>query len=303
MTDDENIPMDDSEELQPANLDPDAAKAFEALMKVVGGEAGLRRAFSDPQALLAKALDGMSNLSEWATEYEDSLPAHFRAVGFPVQSHQELEWLLSDVITEYDVVETDLGQLYQWRDASGAEAWLHAAGEQITGVGVHFDGPARLRSSLLWAARSDDDPLYGYFHGWAAPNDEHPEVGAHPIALEMPDFCLHAGLELPAIRSVQVTALAHRLEAYASEADFYAQQDKPIIGAQAYFPMGVQAVFSGLVTDCAWLTNTLSGEPFLWAQVQTMSGEINVVAEPGVVRGEVVKGGVVKGSFCLSGRL
>lgn len=53
----------------------------------------------------------------------------------------------------------------------------------------------------------------------------------------------------------------------------------------------------------ALLTNPATGARFLWAKVRTLGGEADVVADSEVLRGTVVEGGVVFGSFWLSGRL
>jgi hypothetical protein len=45
-----------------------------------------------------------------------------------------------------------------------------------------------------------------------------------------------------------------------------------------------------------------AGAEFWWAKVRNYGGEIEVLADPEDVAGEIVEGGVIKGSFWLSGR-
>ena len=265
----------------------------------------LTQSDDNPLGPLAEVLLSLSSLDDWMKGGDDSLAAHLRALGFPVHTSSELRQLITEDIPEYETIETARG-LYRWRrDASGAEIWLHGTHDgRIVGLAAHFNGPARLLSSLQYFQDDDEhDPMYGSVHGWADPWVENPDFGEHPIAYEMPDFGVYEALELPVVRQVQITAFAHKLVAYPDEEVFFQTQDAPRMASQAYFPMGLQAMFTGIVRDCAQLTNGLTGKPFFWAWVSTLGGDVNIVAEPDIVQGEIVVGGVIKGTFCLSGRL
>lgn len=47
----------------------------------------------------------------------------------------------------------------------------------------------------------------------------------------------------------------------------------------------------------------MSQQEFCWAKVRTLGGEMDVVADPQILEGFLVKDGVVSGSFWLSGRI
>ncbi|MDH5507500.1 MAG: hypothetical protein OEZ02_09795, partial [Anaerolineae bacterium] len=64
-----------------------------------------------------------------------------------------------------------------------------------------------------------------------------------------------------------------------------------------------RAVFTGKVLKTAKLTNGHTGRPFYWAHVRTLGGEVDVVADPDVLEGELVEGGIVYGDFWLSGKI
>jgi hypothetical protein len=64
-----------------------------------------------------------------------------------------------------------------------------------------------------------------------------------------------------------------------------------------------EAVISGHVLDTQIRVNRATGQPYLWARVKTLGGEIDIVADPETVQGDVTVGGVVQGEFWLSGRL
>lgn len=63
------------------------------------------------------------------------------------------------------------------------------------------------------------------------------------------------------------------------------------------------AILTGRVLQTEVRVNELTGGGFRWASVMTLIGEIDVVANPAVVAGEPTAGGVVEGTFWLSGRI
>lgn len=63
------------------------------------------------------------------------------------------------------------------------------------------------------------------------------------------------------------------------------------------------AMLTGHVVQTGVRVNELTGVGFRWASVVTLIGEIDVVADPAVVAGEPTPGGVVEGTFWLSGRI
>jgi hypothetical protein len=51
------------------------------------------------------------------------------------------------------------------------------------------------------------------------------------------------------------------------------------------------------------VTNPHTQQAFWWARVRTLGGEFDVVADPEIVEGTIVQGGVIGGSAWLSGRI
>ena len=121
-------------------------------------------------------------------------------------------------------------------------------------------------------------------------------------------------MRLPAIADVQIAAFAHECT-WHRDADAFrsaqATEDMPFAEeAFAYLDVFAEgphrsatAIFSGRVRDTALRVNELTGFGFRWAAVRTLIGDIDLVADPAVVDGEPTAGGVVIGSFWLSGRI
>jgi hypothetical protein len=182
----------------------------------------------------------------------------------------------------------------------------------------HFSGDAVMRVGLTRRIEHEDfSPLDGAFYGWAGSSDDDPEDGIYPFVFDTPDYGLHSALPLPVVVNVQLAGFAHELQAFESEEQYRASQlEEPRFASQSFFPSGLfvpdgesdtppqaYAFFTGRVLQTALLTNPAPGGSFCWAQVRTLGGEVDVVADPEVIRGELTKDGVIQGTFWLSGRI
>lgn len=67
--------------------------------------------------------------------------------------------------------------------------------------------------------------------------------------------------------------------------------------------MKAAAVITGHVLSSERIKNTFTGEYFYHIKVKTLGADIDVVADPELVDREICAGGVVSGSFWLSGRV
>ncbi len=195
---------------------------------------------------------------------------------------------------------------------------LDADGD-VVGLNPHYAGHARMRVGLVARMpRPESSVLDGAFHGWADPTDGDPESGQFPFIFDVPDYELTGAVAVPSIREVQLAAFAHELQAYESEAAYNAAQTGAIkYAAESFIPAGLfgaatnepdatpqaHAIFTGRVLDTALVTNPATGREFCWAHVRTIGGELDMVADPDLLTGYLTKGGIVSGTFWLSGRL
>ncbi len=246
------------------------------------------------------------------------MPSHLSSIGFPVQTEEDFERYARRAVEEGRAINAGGGRYVRWPLGMGAQLWVQVdANNRFLGLNPHFSGYARLRARLTHRiTRSGGSALDGAFHGWADLGDD-AESGAFPFVFDTPDYALYQSLELPAVLDVQLAAFAHELAAYPDEEAYYAAQErKPRFASQSFIPSGLftpggeateppeaYALFSGHVRDAALLTNPATGASFHWALVDTYGGAVDVVADPEVVRGPLGEGGVVRGSFWLSGRL
>lgn len=137
------------------------------------------------------------------------------------------------------------------------------------------------------------------------------------ICVDSPDFYL-TPLHPPEIVEVQLAAFAHELKLFETEAAYQSdgEKDQPRMAEESFIPAGLfkpggsnieppeaYAVFTGRILETERRQNPVSGEPFYWAMVKTLGGRIDVVASPELVTTPIVKGGILSGSFWLSGRI
>lgn len=248
---------------------------------------------------------------------------HFQMIGLAVDDEKALEEWALRAAEAGTPVPTPGGEHYlRWEVGEGAEVWVAIdEGHQIVGVHPHFHGAATMRVALIGRVLADaEDPLLGAFHGWANPvengageNDE--TAGDYPFVFAAPDFAAWAALPLPVTVSVSVAAFAHELSAYPDEDAYMASQESELkFAAESFIPSGLftdgedeaprpLAMFTGRVLETDTRTPPGSWRAFTWARVRTLGGEVDVVAARDEVQGEVVPGGIVTGSFWLSGRI
>jgi hypothetical protein len=247
------------------------------------------------------------------------MPSHFASIGFHAETEEEFLALAEQVVAKCTTLEVPNGRYLRWTSDCGAELWLRVdSWNELAGMKPHFAGQPGMRAGLTCRVRQPDcSDLDGGFHAWAEPAAKQPEKGIYPFVFDTPDYDRHDRLRLPSLADVQVAAFAHSLVAFDSEDAFQDAQDpearfpvESFIPAGLFSPDGTPtdppvafAVLSGRVLATQLHENPITGALFAWARLRTLGGELDLVVEPEVVRGEMKRGGVVTGSFWLSGRL
>jgi hypothetical protein len=241
-------------------------------------------------------------------------------IGFPVRSEQDVNDVIMKVLETVSEIPCARGSYYKFADASGAAIYLQAnASQELIGFNPHFEGKSRRAVCLTAALEKESSELDGAFHAWANPSEENnPESGEYPFVFDAPDFRVHPNLKFPGNHEVQLTAFAsNEFRVFASEQDFYDSQEAEIkFAAKSFIPSGLFnldadntqpplafGVFTGEIKEFELKTNELTGERFYWFLVDTLGGEIDVVADPKLIGDEPNIGGYLNGQFWLSGRI
>lgn len=227
-----------------------------------------------------------------------------------------------------ETLSTGAGDYAIWRSRTGGELWFHlgaeppAGGErEILGLTPFFQGRSEIPLKVTAALqRPTDNPFEGLLTAWVAP-DETGE-GAYPLAFEAVDFAAHAGRALPGSWRAQICGFARELKAFRSGAVYEESQSaEPRLAAKAFIPVGLfasaaggngecapeqtsaTALLTGRVVETRLMTNEATGLPFHWLLVESLEATFDVVADPSIVTGEIIRGGAVEALVQLFGRV
>lgn len=240
--------------------------------------------------------------------------SHLSDIGFGFQGPGDFYAFVETIVNETTnrVYPTDNGFYVVWTPGAGVELWIQAGKNlQLTGVGLHFTGEGRLRVHVTQSSPSEIDPMHGCLYAWANPQDEdNPYSGDYPLMVAAPnfDFVENAVLEHPVV-DCQIAAFVEdelrcwTLPTFLSTGQ--AEEDIALFqsdcqNADAAEEPTPHAQVRGTVLKLETRVNQVSGNEFYWAVVQTVGGTIDIVADPAVVVGTLVEGGIVEARCWLS---
>ncbi len=104
---------------------------------------------------------------------------------------------------------------------------------------------------------------------------------------------------------------------YCSEEEYFnAQESDMKFAVESFIPSGLfkpdgetttppvaQAIFSGRIIETKNRTNGHTAKEYFWAKISVLGDEIDVVADPEILKGKLLNGGILSGSFWLTGRV
>jgi hypothetical protein len=247
------------------------------------------------------------------------MPSQFSAIGFNVSSGEDLAALASRVAGRADTIDASEGQYLKWAPPSGEQLWLQVKRNgDAMGMNPHFEGKSEVRVVLeARITREGHTPLDGTFLAWAnQPADG--TGGDYPFVFDCPDAARHEALDLPALVTAQIAAFAQQIAVHDSQDSYEREQAAQglTFGSRSFIPSGLfspsgdpvippepHALIAGHVVHAAERQNSVSGEPFWWALVDTIGGTFDVVIDPALLDRPVQAGNIVSGWFWLSGQL
>lgn len=243
-------------------------------------------------------------------------------IGFPVRSEQDVNEMIMSVVNHVSEVRCPNGFYLKFSDSSGAEIWLQGNYDQeLIGFNPHFSGKSRRKVLLTAAIGRDSSELDGGFHAWANPPDETAEAGDYPFVFNVPDFRAVHIHEFPKTVELQLTAFASNdFQIFSSTDNFYADQaEDPKFASRSFIPSGLFSAAEDPQTDLSTVhpigilageiksfelkTNSLTNERFYHFFVDTLGGDIDVVADENLIKENPQIGGVVSGQCWLSGKI
>ena len=244
------------------------------------------------------------------------MASHFSAIGFPVHTPEEMNKVVLQARDSGQVVKARQGFYKVWTVANAVEMWVGC--HQATGLTAnpHFSGAGRMKVRVTEIIPSEGYPMEGSIRGWADPDPRKPDDGAYPLMLDLPDFdAVRRDLRTGSIITMQVAAFAHDLACFVNDEAFSDSQGEVKFAPESFITTGLFSVteepvtptamgmFAGHVEEAHLLKNPETGASFYHLVVRTLGGTVDVVADPESIEGRPTVGGVVQGSFWLSGRV
>lgn len=246
-------------------------------------------------------------------------------IGFPVKSEQDVNQVIMDIMNHLKPVPCPpRGYYFKFEDESGAEIYMQTNPQQeIMGFNPAFSGKSSRKVGITKLIERDTSELDGAFYAWANPADNDLETtGEYPFVFDSPDFRTHENIELPKLTEIRLTAFASndfQIFADANEFDD-SQEERQKVSSKSFIPSGLfsfdkdgesieldppqaHGILTGEIKEFELLTNKFTGEKFYWLWVETYGGEIDVVADSNLIKDEPKIGGIIRGSFWLSGKI
>ncbi len=247
------------------------------------------------------------------------MPNHFSAIGFNIETEDDLNALITKIKGESERIAAGNGYYARWSSEPGIELWTYFLEPQdsVWDLNPYFSGRSSIRVGLTDDVGSSSDRQGKIaVTGWADPTGDDPTQGDYPFVFDVPDRYACGKLDYPFISTVRLSAFADELYVYDSEEQFseeqfYERQDQvPGFAPESFIPSGTfgdtweaRAIFSGRVLETDKITNSMSGNQFVWAHVKTLGGTIDVVSDPALVTRPIQRDGIIWGSFWLCGRI
>lgn len=244
--------------------------------------------------------------------------SNFSHIGFPIQTQDEFQTLISQAMEVSAPVPAGDAFYFLYTDPSGAMLWMQMdENKQFCGVNPHFKGESRRKVQLVESIDRSESPLDGALKAWAMDTNEEALTEAYPFVFDLPDFKTNEIDSFPKEVEIQLAAFPREFRAFDSEDEFYQSQGEgATLSAQAFIPTGLfspdgqpihppqaYGIFTGIIKDARLRTNRMTGAPFFWMMVESLGGEVDVIAEAGIFKQLPQIGGVVQGQFWLSGRI
>lgn len=233
------------------------------------------------------------------------MASNLSSIGFVFANEAEYETTMTRLINEAVVrLACDSGEYAIWRSRTGAEIWFHLiprepGSDSLEAIGLtpFFEGESETAVHVqAFVRRAEDNSLEGLARGWIGPAGEPGQHGIAPIVFDCVDIGAHVDRPLPATWTARLTAFASAVRA-SPEAN-----TAPL--ARHAFDAGETSdtVFSGTVLKHQALVNEDTGRPFHSLLVESGATRYDVVADPDVVTGEIVIGGLVAVDCQIFGR-
>ncbi|MFM9939268.1 MAG: hypothetical protein ACKVP7_07220 [Hyphomicrobiaceae bacterium] len=228
-----------------------------------------------------------------------------------------------------------LGQYRVWQSIQGAEIWFQYPAplddlktardprlfhhiNDLKGISVFHRGAGSIRMHLVQSVHvSRTNRLDGMCHAHLPAKSG--KGRTVPFKFEHIGFALDPVMA-PTLARVQITGLAHKARAFASEAEYLASaSSKRLIGRGALMQVepnevpdvdliyqtkpGALWLVTGIIRRSIRMTNPETGAPYVWILLETDRGDFDIVVNPEKVSGDTSTGHTLLAVVSMAGRI
>jgi len=238
-------------------------------------------------------------------------PSLFSAVGFAIANEAELTALLNRAIDHGQRRPAPAdpgGAYYVLASVEGAEVWAALNPEELIEAAAPFFRAGNRNALRLLGASPDAEWRYeGVFEAVLADD----AAARLPFRFACPDYLLHAGADFPQPAEITLVGFVHDAAIYPDIAAFQsAGGEATPLPPKAFTPAGLlsaapasptQTLVRGIVRQGRQITNSLTGQPFCWASVESDGVLLDLVGDPRVLSPALQAGNVIEASVWLAG--
>ncbi len=238
-------------------------------------------------------------------------------IGFPVKGNEDINALIENLLKDVKEIRCLEGSYLKFADASSdAEVYFQMNGTgELLGFNPYFNGKSKRSVLVKQTIARDYSELDGAFYAQAIGDDD------YPFVFDAPDFHT-TKIQLPRRCQIQLNGFAtNDFRIFENEAAHLKSQDSEnFIAPQTFVPSGLfrrsengetesvesppaHGIIAGNIKEFELKMNQFSGEKFYWFLVETLGGEIDIVADANLIFGTPKIGSIVQGRFWLTGKI
>jgi hypothetical protein len=244
--------------------------------------------------------------------------SHFNAVGFSIGSQIEFERLLKMAFESGQAVPIHNGRYVVWEPGEGVQLWVKVKDRVVLGCSPHYQGEGTLKVEVqgFYSRPEDIAATDGALIGTVIPVDA--ASASFPLVADVPGFEATASrVAAPQTVAVQATGFAREMNCFADSDAFAKCQGTTAISdteffrfpgmtaapsAEALIPAEVR--ITARVLKASLRINPVTQQSFIALVIAAPGGgTIDIAANPQVASGELLPGGIIQGTFWLSGRV
>lgn len=246
------------------------------------------------------------------------MASNFECIGFDVENDDEFFELAKSVIDLENMLDAGNNNFYAvWMHSEdnepGAELWVRILDEiNFAGMIPYFRGKShrivRLDHAIETEDNSDIDRRYYAWSEFGTKGES--DAGEFPFAFDAVNIYLETD-PIPRKCEISLSAFANGpIDIFDNIEDFNSREKNedtpfPTISPYGFIPTGLfeggtpYAYFAGRVVETKELINPATGAPYIWALVETLGGQVDVLSAPPYVHRNLAAGNYILGEFWL----